>query len=77
MLVQRATFTIHDVLHPLDKQDVGKNCLLKSTIPAKANDTLRSDLAALGIDPAALFPDLEWMSQGLAESELPPPSGNW
>lgn len=76
MQVQRAAFTIHAGIHPLEETAPSDCLLLAATIPAEAKDKLRSDLAALGIDRAALFPDLEWMSKGLAESELPATPGN-
>ena len=71
MLVQRANFTIHNVLQPLEELHGAKDCLLKATIPAERKAELLDNLKSLGIDEPALFPDLEQMSAGLAESELP------
>lgn len=66
MAMQHAVFTIHGDPTPLESSPAGDLFLRKFEVPAEIKLTLRSQLRALGIRRATLFPDLTNLASDLA-----------
>jgi hypothetical protein len=67
MLVQYATFTIHEDSQPLEEHPGASDFLLKFPVAKSCRETMYDTLECLHIDRSSLFPDLDRLSDEIAK----------
>jgi hypothetical protein len=70
MLLQQAQFTIHGDATPLEEHPEQEQLLRRFIVPARAKIPLKETLRILGVHGAALFPDLEGLTNFLRELDF-------
>ena len=69
-LAQDSMFTIHADSTPINQAEKYDPCLLKFSIPDIAKESLRAELALLGISKEKLFPDLSTLAQDIMRQAI-------